>query len=54
MLERIVKEGFSEADFLAVKEPLVLKAKESEVTNGLWLMLMEDVQAETNPKDMLR
>jgi hypothetical protein len=54
VMARIVKEGFSETDFLAVKEPLVLKAKESEVTNGLWLMLMEDIQAETNPKDMLR
>jgi len=53
VMARIVKEGFSETDFLAVKEPLVLKAKESEVTNGLWLMLMEDIQADTNPKDML-
>lgn len=53
VMHKIVTVGFTESDFAATRGPLVTKARESEVTNGLWLMLMEDLQTETNPKDML-
>eukprot|EP00282_Hemiselmis_andersenii_P015914 CAMPEP_0114139196 /NCGR_PEP_ID=MMETSP0043_2-20121206/16727_1 /TAXON_ID=464988 /ORGANISM="Hemiselmis andersenii, Strain CCMP644" /LENGTH=1189 /DNA_ID=CAMNT_0001233217 /DNA_START=68 /DNA_END=3637 /DNA_ORIENTATION=- len=52
VLKRITTEGFVESDFEGVKGPLVTKARESALTNGLWIVLMEDLQSPYNPKDL--
>jgi len=52
VLKRIATEGFVESDFEGVKGPLVTKARESALTNGLWIVLMEDLQSPHNPKDL--
>eukprot|EP00283_Hemiselmis_rufescens_P011147 CAMPEP_0173426994 /NCGR_PEP_ID=MMETSP1357-20121228/6294_1 /TAXON_ID=77926 /ORGANISM="Hemiselmis rufescens, Strain PCC563" /LENGTH=1199 /DNA_ID=CAMNT_0014390737 /DNA_START=105 /DNA_END=3704 /DNA_ORIENTATION=- len=52
VLKRIATEGFVESDFEGVKGPLITKARESALTNGLWIVLMEDLQSPHNPKDL--
>jgi len=52
VLKRVIEEGFTAADFEGVKGPLVTKSREAAVTNSLWIILMEDLQSTTNPKDL--